>query len=152
MPEAWEPGGTLIRITDEEYLHPEERERRMKPRAVDFVSYSVTDMARSEAFYRDVLGLDVEVPRGEPGTRSAGYMEFDAGGTSISLTALPRLHPNAIVALAVEDVHAAAEELRGKGVQIAMEPLETPVCFMAVVADPDGNQILIHKRKDGSFG
>lgn len=124
----------------------------MKPRAVDFVSYSVTDMARSEAFYRDVLGLDVEVPRGEPGTRSAGYMEFDAGGTSISLTVLPQLHPNAIVALAVEDVHAAVEELRGRDVQIAVEPLETPVCFMAVVADPDGNQILIHKRKDGSFG
>ena len=39
----------------------------MKPRAVDFISYSVTDMDRSEAFYRDVLGLDVEVPRGEAG-------------------------------------------------------------------------------------
>jgi predicted enzyme related to lactoylglutathione lyase len=124
----------------------------MKPRAVDFVSYSVTDMGRSEAFYRDVLGLDVELPRGQPGTRAAGYMEFDAGGTAISLTALPQLHPNAIVALAVEDVRAAAEELRGKGVQIMMEPLETPVCCMAVVADPDGNQILIHQRKDGSFG
>ena len=124
----------------------------MKPRAVDFVSYSVTDMDRSEAFYRDVLGLDVEVPRGEPGTRAAGYMEFDAGGTAISLTALPHLHPNALVALAVEDVSAAVEELRSKDVQIVMEPLETPVCFMAVVADPDGNQILIHRRKDGSFG
>jgi predicted enzyme related to lactoylglutathione lyase len=33
-----------------------------------------------------------------------------------------------------------------------MEPIETPVCFMAVVADPDGNQILIHHRKDGTFG
>jgi predicted enzyme related to lactoylglutathione lyase len=33
-----------------------------------------------------------------------------------------------------------------------MEPLEAPGCFMAVVADPDGNQILIHQRKDGSFG
>lgn len=124
----------------------------MKPRAVDFVSYSVTDMDRSEAFYRDVLGLEVEVPRGEPGTRAAGYMELDAGGTAISLTVLPQPHPNAIVALAVEDAHAAVEELRGKGVPIAMEPLETPVCFMAVVSDPDGNQILIHQRKDGSFG
>jgi predicted enzyme related to lactoylglutathione lyase len=124
----------------------------MKPRAVDFISYSVTDMDRSEAFYRDVLGLDVEVPRGEPDTRAAGYMELDAGGTAISLTVLPHLHPNAIVALAVEDVSAAIEELRGEGVQISMEPLETPVCFMAVVADPDGNQILIHQRKNGTFG
>ena len=124
----------------------------MKPRAVDFVSYSVTDMDRSEAFYRDVLGLGVEVPRGKPGTRASGYMEFEAGGTAIGLVAMPQPHPNAVVALAVEDVGAAVEELRGKGVQISMEPLETPVCFMAVVADPDGNQILLHKRKDGSFG
>ena len=124
----------------------------MKPKAVDFVSYAVSDMDRSEAFYRDVLGLDVLISRGEPGTRANGFMELGAGGTAIGLTVLPRLHPNAIVALAVEDVHAAAEELRGKGVPIAMEPLETPDCFMAVVADPDGNQILIHQRKDGTFG
>ena len=124
----------------------------MKARGVDFVSYSVTDMDRSEAFYRDVLGLDVEVPRGALGTRASGYMELDAGGVAIALTALPQPHPNAIVALAVEDVGATLEELRGKGVPIAMEKIETPVCFMAVVADPDGNQILLHQRKDGTFG
>ncbi len=33
-----------------------------------------------------------------------------------------------------------------------MEPLETPDCFMAAVADPDGNKILIHQRKDGTAG
>ena len=124
----------------------------MKARAVDFVSYVVSDMDRSEAFYRDVLGLDVEVPRGEPGTRASGYMEFDAGGVAISLVALPEPHPNAIVALAVEDLDAAVEELRGKGVPIAMERIESPVCFMAVVADPDGNKILLHQRKNGTFG
>src|SRR5918996_1637788 len=122
----------------------------MKPRAVDFVSYVVTDLDRSEVFYRDVLGLDVSNPRGEPGTRSNGFMELEAGGTAISLlNAIPEvpLHPNGIVALAVEDVGAAVEELRGKGVPIAMEPVETPVCFMALVADPDDNKILLHQRK-----
>lgn len=122
----------------------------MKPRAVDFVSYAATNMERSEAFYRDVLGLDVLHPPGESGA----FMEFTSGGTVISLTALPEvpLHPNALVALNVEDLSAAVEELRGKGVPIAMEPIETPVCFMAVVADPDGNKILLHQRKDGTFG
>ena len=52
----------------------------------------------------------------------------------------------------MEDVAAAVEELRGKNVPVAMEPIETPVCFMAVVEDPDGNRILLHQRKDGSFG
>lgn len=124
----------------------------MKARAVDFVSYSVSDMNKAEAFYRDVLGLEVEVPRGAPGTRANGYMELDAGGTAIALVALPECHPNAIPALSVEDVTAAVEELRGKGVTIAMETIETPVCFMAVVKDPDGNQVLLHQRKDGTFG
>ena len=124
----------------------------MKPRAVDFISYAVKDMDRAEAFYRDVLGLTVEVPRGEPGTRANGYMELDAGGTAIALVTLPQMHPNAIPALAVEDVGASVEELRDKGVPIAMEPIETPVCFMAVVTDPDGNQILLHQRKNGTFG
>ena len=123
----------------------------MKVRAVDFVSYTVTDMDRSEAFYRDVLGLVVTTPRGRPGTRANGFVELDAGGTTIGLTAM-QPHPNAVMALAVDDVSAAVEELRGKGVEIGMEPLETPDCFMAAVADPDGNRILIHQRKDGTFG
>ncbi len=124
----------------------------MKARAVDFISYAVSDMDRAEAFYRDTLGLEVEVPRGEPGTRANGYMELDAGGTAIALVVLPQKHPNAISALSVEDVGAAVEELREKGVPIAMEPIETPVCYMAVVTDPDGNQILLHQRKNGTFG
>jgi predicted enzyme related to lactoylglutathione lyase len=127
----------------------------MKPRAVDFISYVVTDLDRSEAFYRDVLGLNVLNPRGEPGTRSNGFMELEAGGTAIAvLTAMPEvpLHPNGIVALAVEDVRDAVDELRGKSVPIAMDLIETPVCFMAAVADPDDNKILLHQRKDGTAG
>jgi predicted enzyme related to lactoylglutathione lyase len=124
----------------------------MKVKAVDFVSFSVTDMDKSEAFYRDVLGLDVEVPRGERGTRASGYMELDAGGVAIGLVAMPQPHPNAVVAFAVDSVTDAVEELRGKGVPIAMETIETPVCWMAVVEDPDGNKILLHQRKDGTFG
>ena len=96
----------------------------MKAKAVDFVSFSVTDMDRAEAFYRDVLGLEVEVPRGEPGTRGNGYMELDAGGVAIGLVAMPQTHPNAIVALAVDHVGEAVEELRGNGVPIAMETIE----------------------------
>ena len=121
----------------------------MKPRAVDFVSYNVTDMARSEAFYRETLGLEVAVPWGGPGRR---FPEFEVGGTTISLTQLPQLPMQAIVALAVEDVRAAVEELREKGVKILMEPYETQVCFMALIADPDENQVLLHQRKDGTAG
>lgn len=121
----------------------------MKPRAVDFVSYNVSDMARAVAFYRDVLGLELPTPWG--GEDSA-FPEFEVGGTTISLTSFPELPGGAIVALAVEDARAAIEELRSKGVSILMEPMETSVCYLALIADPDGNRIVIHQRKDGTAG
>jgi predicted enzyme related to lactoylglutathione lyase len=121
----------------------------MKARAVDFVSYNVTDMARSEPFYREVLGLEVETPWGGPGKR---FPEFNVGTVTVSLTQLPQLPMQGMLALAVDDCKGAVEELRGKGVKVVMETLETGVCFMAIVADPDGNQILLHQRKDGSAG
>ncbi len=123
----------------------------MKAKAVDFIAYTVKDMDKAEAFYRDVLGLTVTTERGEPGTRGNGWMEFECGGTSIGLTQMDPL-PNGAMALAVDDLNAAVEELRGKGVEIGMEPLETPVCFMAAITDPEGNQIMLHQRKDGTQG
>ena len=123
----------------------------MKARAVDFISYTVTDMDKAEAFYRDVLGLEVSAPRGEPGTRGNGYMEFECGGVSIGLTQMEPM-PNGAMALAVDDVHAAIEELKALGVEVGMGPIETGDCVIAAISDPDGNQIIIHRRNDGTYG
>jgi hypothetical protein len=35
-------------------------------------------------------------------------------------------------------------------IPFAAEPFETPCCHMAVVQDPDGNKIIIHKLKPES--
>ena len=51
----------------------------------------------------------------------------------------------AMVALAVPDLRAAVEELRAKGVPIVLEPLQSPVCWIAMVADPDGNRLWLHQ-------
>jgi predicted enzyme related to lactoylglutathione lyase len=58
----------------------------------------------------------------------------------------------AAVALAVDDVRKAVAELKAKGVSIKAEPEETGVCFMATIVDPDGNEIILHHRRDGSAG
>jgi predicted enzyme related to lactoylglutathione lyase len=58
----------------------------------------------------------------------------------------------AAVALAVDDVAAAVEELRAQGVAILVEPWETAVCFKAFIADPFGNPICLHQRKNGTAG
>jgi predicted enzyme related to lactoylglutathione lyase len=49
-------------------------------------------------------------------------------------------------------VRAAVAELRGKGVAVLSEPYETGICFLATIADPDGNRLILHQRKDGSAG
>lgn len=123
----------------------------MKAKGIDFISYTVEDMDKAEAFYRDVLGMTVTTERGEPGTRANGWMELECGDVSIGLTAMDP-HPNGVMAVAADDVKAAVEELRGKGVEIGMDTIETPVCFMAAIEDPDGNKILLHQRKDGTHG
>ena len=53
------------------------------------------------------------------------------------------------VGLEVENYDATIARLKEKGVPFAMETMETPVCHLCVVTDPDGNSLFIHKRKPG---
>ena len=50
-------------------------------------------------------------------------------------------------ALEVEDFDEAILKLKVADISFAAEPFETPCCHMAVVQDPDGNKIIIHKLK-----
>jgi predicted enzyme related to lactoylglutathione lyase len=51
------------------------------------------------------------------------------------------------VAIEVEDFETAIKDLKAANVTFAAEGIESPVCRMAVVQDPDGNKIIIHKLK-----
>ena len=55
----------------------------------------------------------------------------------------------ALAALEVEDFDAAIAHLKEHRVEFRIEPLPTPVCRMAMIFDPDGNSICIHKRNPG---
>jgi len=126
----------------------------MEVRGTDFVVYQVSDVDKSIAFYRDTLGMVLEEHFEE-----FGWAEFTATPTTLALVdpakfeagAKPR-PGGASIALAVDDVKAAVDELEGKGIKVYMEAMETPVCWYALVADPDGNPVGLHARKDGSFG
>ena len=52
----------------------------------------------------------------------------------------------------MEDVSAAVEELRARGVTIEGGPFEAGVCSSALIRDPDGNLLILHQRKDGTAG
>jgi predicted enzyme related to lactoylglutathione lyase len=51
------------------------------------------------------------------------------------------------LALEVENLEQAVAELKAKGVPFAMDIAESPVCQFSIISDPDGNRILIHKRR-----
>lgn len=53
------------------------------------------------------------------------------------------------VGLEVENFEEAVAKLKAANTSIKMGPFETPVCHMILVHDPDGNTIILHKRKAG---
>lgn len=123
----------------------------MKIKGVDYVIYQVKDLKKSIEFYRDTLGLK---PLGEPGE---SWAEFDCGNVTLDIGTFsydPKVKGgnNAQVGFAVDDVPATLADLKKKGVTVLYDTYETPVCWGAAIADPDGNVINIHKRKDGTFG
>ena len=125
----------------------------LETRAIDYVVYGVSDLERAIPFYRDVLGLPFDY------VYEGWWAEFRVAPVSLALCGppvgqapRPGYAGGATVALAVPDVAAAVAELRRAGVPVLLEPVESPVCWTAAVADPDGNRINLHQRKDGTAG
>jgi predicted enzyme related to lactoylglutathione lyase len=99
----------------------------MKAKNIAFTGIPVTDMKCARAFYEGVLGLKVS------GVGEQWKPSEDGTG----------------VAIEVEDFDAAIKSLKQAKARFASEGIESPVCRMAVVQDPDGNKIMIHKLKNG---
>lgn len=120
----------------------------MKINEIAFTCYAVTDMAKSRAFYEDVLGLKPATFFGEAGDESQ-WTEYEIGGGAFSLGRHSDFKPSpdgASVAFEVDDFDVAVKRLREAGATFKMEPMQTPVCQMAMVLDPDGSAVMVHKR------
>ena len=50
------------------------------------------------------------------------------------------------IALRVADVAAARERLAAEGADFFGETVDTGVCHMAFLRDPDGNVLILHRR------
>ena len=120
----------------------------MKVRAIDFVAVNVSDMGRAKRFSRETLGMGFHIWDDTP-----RWQEFQSEPVAFALREDRQgAGINAAIALAVEDVSAAVEELRAKGVTIEGGPLQAGVCSSALIRDPDGNLLILHQRKDGTAG
>lgn len=120
----------------------------MKITAVAFIGYPVTDLARARAFYETLLGLKAgEVWEHE----GKAWIEYDLGTATLAISNMSAdmwkpSNDGPAVALEVDDLDAAIAELRAAGVKFYLEPVSSPVCRMAVVADPDGNSVVFHQK------
>ena len=112
----------------------------------DFVSVLVTDMQRSLAFYGGTLGLR----RNE--LAHDDWPEFETGNVTLALMTPQQIGreefaPNTMyVALRVPDVHEARRKLEEAGVEFRGDVLDSSVCHMTFFADPDGNNLMLHRR------
>ena len=113
---------------------------------IAFVVTPVKDITRARAFYEGVLGLRPTMTAEE-----AGWIEYEIGSGAFAIArADDKWKPSPIgssVAFEVDDLEATVGTLKDSGATFDLEITETPVCHLAVVLDPDGSKVLIHKRK-----
>ena len=112
------------------------------------IAFTVADLPRAVAFYRDVLGLRFlfEAP--------PNLAFFDCGGTRLMLTpperegAFAGQQFNSILYYTVADIQGAASALAGRGVQFEQPPhivarLAAADLWMAFFRDPDGHALAL---------
>ena len=110
---------------------------------IAFTMYPVTDMARAVAFYTDVLGLK------KTDFATAFWVEFDVAGSTFGIGNFEQVGKAGTaqsLALEVDDMSAFRTMLAERG-HASSEPFETKVCWISMLRDPDGNQVVLHQSK-----
>jgi catechol 2,3-dioxygenase-like lactoylglutathione lyase family enzyme len=110
---------------------------------LDFLGVPTRDAERARAFYRDVLGM-----------RPDEHAEWEqwAGDACFAIWEPERMGRPFVAQtgnpwpLRCDDVAAVRAELEGRGVQFLGDTVDTGVCHMAFFTDPDGNELMLHRR------
>jgi predicted enzyme related to lactoylglutathione lyase len=115
----------------------------------DFISLQARDLAASQAFYEQYLGL-VRSPAGPPHavvfetTPIAFALRDVVPGTDLDAVAQPGV--GAAIWLHATDVQAIHDVLLADGHTIVVAPFDGPFGRTFTFADPDGYQITLHDR------
>lgn len=115
---------------------------------IAFVGSPVTDIARARKFYEEVIGLK---PSGEV-EADAKWIEYEVGNGTFGIGDYgdqwrPAPGGGTMAAFESDELDSLVARVKESGATIAMETMETPVCRFAIVLDPDGNSLMLHKRK-----
>lgn len=111
---------------------------------VGAIVFFVSDLARSVVFYRDTLGLPVQVVDGHDGPFAVG----DVG--DLSLVFIPRearAGESPVVVFSLDGgIDDHAEALAANGVEIVVPVSESPDGGLSLdFLDPDGNVLSLHQ-------
>ncbi|WP_029263089.1 MULTISPECIES: VOC family protein [unclassified Microbacterium] len=115
----------------------------------DFLSLQARDLAASQAFYENYLGL-VRSPAGPPHavvfqtTPIAFALRDIAPGTDLTDVAHPGI--GAAIWLHATDVQAIHDRLVADGHTIVADPIDGPFGRTFTFSDPDGYRITLHDR------
>jgi predicted enzyme related to lactoylglutathione lyase len=111
---------------------------------IDATYYLVKDLDKATAFYTSLLGeASMHVPKmitewTFTGGETFGiYQPEDAKDW----------HPSGGILFHVKDINASVEACKALGVTFEDHPDETPMCYMAFGADPEGNNFILHQAK-----
>lgn len=114
---------------------------------IAFVGVPVTDIPRARAFYEGVLGF-------EPSGKTDGaWIEYVIGNGTFGIgnygDRWKTSDQGTMVAFECDDLDAMVERVKQSGATVKMDIMDTPVCRFTIVADPDGNSVMLHKRRSG---
>ncbi|MPZ50162.1 MAG: hypothetical protein GEU75_12845 [Dehalococcoidia bacterium] len=103
----------------------------------------VQEMPRAVAFYRDVLGLPLEM-------ESPGWSQFDiGGGVALGLhraMSEAKAAPGWLPSFQVDDVKAAREKITAAGATLTQDYHDIPGGVVIEFTDPDGNPISVSQH------
>ena len=140
-------------------------------KGISHVAIGVSDMARSLAFYRDLLGLEVMLDTEEKvgsGSRHAVYLRWGKDGGFLVLSQTLgrepsgkplRLHQVGLhhFAFGVEDLEKRVEKLKSEGVKILVPPYAADTVaygekgggkvLTCLFEDPDGTILQFDQRQ-----
>lgn len=124
----------------------------MKVTEFAFVGHPVSSLQRARKFYEEVLRLTS--PNAVDGALDSdrGMIEYEIGPHTLAITTAwtdgnPPEQPATGLVLEVEDFQKAVEHIQSHGIKFSLGPFDGPKCSIAIITDPDGNEIGIHKRR-----
>ncbi len=112
---------------------------------IAFVGYPVKSVTEARKFYEGLLGL---VP--DPAFNGDTWVEYPVGSGTFTIGSMDgwiasKDGPSA--AFEVEDLSSLVQKLKENNIKVNLDIQDFPNCKMAMVADVDGNSLVLHQKK-----